>query len=195
MSSPPPVILASGSSYRRELLARILPVFECAVPGIDESPLPGESPNEVAIRLAALKAGHCADEHPEALVIGSDQVPAIDGQIFGKPGSHEQATAQLRRCSGKSVIFYTAVSVLGPAALPPDSYVDKTTVCFRELRDEQIERYLNQEKPYDCAGSFKAEALGIVLLDRIESTDPTGIQGLPLIWLSACLNRRGFPLP
>jgi len=194
MSSPPPVLLASGSAYRRELLARILPVFERAIPGVDESPLPDEAPDALAIRLAQLKALRCAEERPDALVIGSDQVPAIGKRMLGKPGSHEQATAQLRQCSGQSVIFYTAVSVLGPAALPVDSYVDKTTVYFRELSDEQIRSYLNKEEPYDCAGSFKAEALGIVLFERIESTDPTGIQGLPLIWLSACLTRRGIPL-
>jgi septum formation protein len=195
MSSPSPVLLASGSAYRRELLARILPVFECAAPGVDESPLPNEAPHALAVRLAQLKARHCADERPDALVIGSDQVPAVGKHMLRKPGSHERAAEQLRRCSGQSVIFYTAVSVLGPAALPADFYVDKTTVYFRELSDEQIERYLSKEQPYDCAGSFKAEGLGIVLFDRIESTDPTGIQGLPLIWLSACLNQRGVPLP
>ena len=195
MHPPPPVLLASGSVYRRHLLARILPVFESVVPGVDESPLPDEAPDALASRLAYLKARHCSDERPDALVIGSDQVPAIGKQMLGKPGSHEQAAAQLRQCSGQSVIFYTAVSVLGPAALPTDSYVDETTVYFRELNDEQIGRYLKKEQPYDCAGSFKAEALGIVLFDRIESTDPTGLQGLPLIWLSACLNRRGVPLP
>jgi len=172
-----------------------LPVFECAVPGVDESPLPDEAPNALAIRLAELKARHCAEQRPDALVIGSDQVPAIGAHQLGKPGAHDQAAAQLRRCSGQTVIFYTAVSVLGPDALPADSYVDKTTVYFRELSDEQIGRYLDKEQPYDCAGSFKAEALGIALFDRIESTDPTGIQGLPLIWLSECLNRRGIAIP
>ena len=194
MSSPPPVLLASSSAYRRELLTRILPAFACATPGVDESPLPGEEPDARAARLAQLKARHCAGERPDALVIGSDQVPAVGNQMLGKPGAHEQAAAQLRRCSAKPVIFYTAVSVLGPGALPADAYVDKTTVYFRELSDEQIERYLHKEQPYDCAGSFKAEGLGIVLFDRIESKDPTSLQGLPLIWLSACLERRGVPL-
>lgn len=195
MPSPPPVLLASSSAYRRELLARILPAFECAVPDVDESPLQDETPNVLAIRLAQLKAEYCAKDRPDALIIGSDQVPAIGKHMLGKPGSHERAAAQLRQCSGQSVVFYTAVSVLGPAARPADSYVDRTTVHFRDLSNEQIQRYLEKEQPYDCAGSFKAEGLGIVLFDRIESTDPTGIQGLPLIWLSACLNRRDVPLP
>jgi septum formation protein len=195
MPSPPPVLLASGSAYRRELLARILTGFECAVPGVDESPLQDEAPDALAMRLAQLKARRCAEERPDALVIGSDQVPAIGKQLLGKPGSHEQAATQLRQCSGQPVVFHTAVSVLGPGRLPADSHIDKTTVYFRQLSDDQIQRYLTKEQPYDCAGSFKAEALGIVLFDRIESTDPTGIQGLPLIWLSACLNRRGVPLP
>lgn len=195
MPSPPPVLLASSSAYRRALLTRILPAFECAVPGVDESPLQDEAPDALATRLAQLKAIQCAEQRPDAVIIGSDQVPAIGTQLLGKPGSHERAAAQLRQCSGQSVVFFTAVTVLGPAALPAESYVDRTTVHFRALSDAQIERYLAKEQPYDCAGSFKAEALGIVLFERIESIDPTGIQGLPLIWLSACLNRRGVPIP
>lgn len=195
MPSPPPVLLASSSAYRRELLTRILPAFECAVPGVDEGPMPDEAPDALATRLAKLKAMQCAEQRPDAVIIGSDQVPAIGAELLGKPGSHERAAAQLRQCSGQSVVFFTAVTVLGPAALPPESYVDRTTVHFRALSDAQIERYLAKEQPYDCAGSFKAEALGIVLFERIDATDPTGIQGLPLIWLSACLNRRGVPIP
>jgi len=195
MPSAPTVLLASSSAYRRALLARILPDFECAIPDVDESPLPDEAPERLASRLAELKARHCFEQRPQALVIGSDQVPALGGQLLGKPGTVEQAVAQLRKCSGQSVVFFTAVSVLGPAGLPADCHVDQTTVQFRQLSDDQIERYVAKERPLDCAGSFKAEALGIVLFERIESTDPTGIQGLPLIWLSACLNRRGIPLP
>ncbi|MDH3510195.1 MAG: Maf family nucleotide pyrophosphatase [Gammaproteobacteria bacterium] len=195
MPSPPPVLLASSSAYRRALLTRILPAFECAAPGADESPLQDEAPDALATRLAMLKAMQCAEQRPDAVIIGSDQVPAIGTQLLGKPGSHERAAAQLRQCSAQSVVFFTAVTVLGPAALPAESYVDRTTVHFRALSDAQIERYLAKEQPYDCAGSFKAEALGIVLFERIESIDPTGIQGLPLIWLSACLNRRGVPIP
>jgi septum formation protein len=157
-------LLASSSAYRRALLTRILPAFECAVPGVDESPLQDEAPDALATRLAQLKAIQCAEQRPDAVIIGSDQVPAIGTQLLGKPGSHERAAAQLRQCSGQSVVFFTAVTVLGPAALPAESYVDRTTVHFRALSDAQIERYLAKEQPYDCAGSFKAEALGIVLL-------------------------------
>lgn len=195
MPAPPAVLLASSSVYRRQLLARILADFECAVPNVDESPLPDENPEILAGRLAERKARYCADRRPEALVIGSDQVATLGNQLLGKPGTLEQATLQLRQCSGQSVNFHTAVTVLGPGEAPIDSHVDLTTVHFRELNDSQIESYLEREQPFDCAGSFKAEALGIVLFDRIDSTDPTGIQGLPLIWLTGCLNMRGIPLP
>jgi septum formation protein len=188
-------VLASSSPYRRELLARILPEFECISPGVDESPEPDEAPASLAGRLAQLKASQCLQRRPAALIIGSDQVPALGKQMLTKPGTPAGAMEQLRKCSGQSVVFHTAVSVIGPNGLPAESHIDRTTVHFRRLNDDQIERYLAKDQPFDCAGSFKAESLGIVLFDGIDSTDPTGIQGLPLIWLSDCLNRRGIELP
>ena len=194
-SKVPPVLLASGSVYRREILQRILTVFDCVTPEVDESPSVDESPESTALRLSKLKAFSCAKIRPDALVIGSDQVPALGERQLGKPGSHDRAVEQLHACSGESVIFYTAVSVVGPGASPMQYYVDETIVKFRSLSDAQIQRYLELEQPYDCAGSFKAEALGIVLFESIETRDPTALQGLPLIWLSDVLRGRGIDLP
>ena len=189
-----PVLLASSSSYRRELLTRILPEFDCAAPEVDESPAEGESPEATALRLSALKAFSCAKARPDTVVIGSDQIPALGDRSLSKPGSHDRAMEQLQACAGRQVIFFTAVSVTGPGPEPMESFVDKTVIQFRPISDEQIQRYLEKERPYDCAGSFKAEALGIVLFESIDTKDPTAIQGLPLIWLSDCLSRRGIPL-
>ena len=194
-SDAPPVLLASRSVYRREILQRILPDFERMTPEVDESPLADESPELTALRLSQLKAFSCAKIRPDALVIGSDQVPALGHRQLGKPGSHDRAVEQLRTCAGESVVFYTAVSVIGPGPAPMESHVDTTIVKFRPLSDAQIQHYLKLEQPYDCAGSFKAEALGIVLFESIESRDPTALQGLPLIWLSDCLRQRGIALP
>jgi septum formation protein len=194
-STAPPVLLASSSVYRRDILHRILTAFDWISPEVDESPSADESPESTALRLSQLKAFSCAKLRPEALVIGSDQVPALGQRPLGKPGSHDRAVEQLLACSGESVVFYTAVSIIGPGAAPMESYVDKTTVKFRSLGDTEIQHYLNQEQPYDCAGSFKAEALGIVLFESIETRDPTALQGLPLIWLSDSLRRRGISLP
>lgn len=195
MSKASPVLLASGSVYRREILQRILTTFDSVTPEIDETPSADESPESTALRLAKLKAFSCAKIRPDALVIGSDQVPALGDRHLDKPGSHDRAVAQLRACAGKTVVFYTAVSVVGPGAAPMESYVDETIVKFRPLSDAQIQHYLELEQPYDCAGSFKAEALGIVLFESIENRDPTALQGLPLIWLSKILRQRGIDLP
>jgi septum formation protein len=192
MATSPPVLLASGSTYRQALLKRILAHFDCVAPDIDEARSADEAPSTSALRLAGLKAAVCAKSRPDAIVIGSDQVPALGPDSFGKPGTHERAVEQLRKCSGQSVIFYTAVSVVGPDGKPVESHTDQTTVRFRSLSDDEIEAYLRAEKPYDCAGSFKAESLGITLFESIESADPTAIQGLPLIWLCDCLRRRGI---
>jgi len=191
----PPVLLASGSAYRRELLARILTNFACDRPGVDESALPDEAPQNTALRLSVLKAEAGARGRPDTIVIGSDQVAALDSRQLGKPGTHDRALRQLLECSGQAVVFYTAVSVTGPGTEPSESFVDKTVVQFRELSAAQIEHYLKIEPAFDCAGGFKAEALGITLFDSIETRDPTAIQGLPLIWLSTCLARRGISLP
>jgi septum formation protein len=195
MSQAPPVLLASSSVYRREILTRVLSKFDWIAPEVDESPSPEESPEATALRLSQLKAFSCAKMRPDALVIGSDQVPALGQRLLGKPGSHERAIEQLQACSGESVVFYTGVSIIGPGAAPMQSHVDETIVKFRTLNDAQIQQYLKLEQPYDCAGSFKAEALGIVLFESINNSDPTALQGLPLIWLSDQLRRRGIDLP
>ena len=190
-TSPAPVVLASSSIYRRRLLSRLLRDFECLSPAIDESRLDGESPLELATRLAMTKAQTCATQRPDAIIIGSDQVPARGAEILQKPGSHDRARQQLHSCSGQAVIFHTAVSVLGPGSLEPTTHIDETIDRFRKLSEAEIENYLRLDEPYDCAGSFKVESRGVILFDSIESQDPTGLQGLPLIWVAAQLRVRG----
>ena len=192
-AAPPRLILASTSRYRRELLARLQRPFECVAPGVEESRLPGESPPALAMRLARLKAEAVATRHPDALVVGSDQVAVRGDEVLGKPGSVERCIAQLRASSGLAVEFLTAVQVIhGTRA---ESHVDRTVVRFRVLGDDEIVRYVELEQPLDCAGGFKAEALGISLFESIESSDPTGLTGLPLAWLSGALRRAGIPVP
>lgn len=194
MTTTPPVILASSSVYRRELLSRILPGFESISPGIDESTEPGEAPADMAMRLGRQKARACAARRPDAIVIGSDQAPSLDGEVLRKPGDRNGAVGQLAACSGRSVEFLTAVTVIGPDGRE-ESFLDKTVVRFRELGRDEIERYVDAELPFDCAGSFKIEGLGVTLFESVESLDPTALQGLPLIWLAGCLNRFGIRLP
>lgn len=194
MTRHPPVVLASSSVYRRDLLRRVLKDFECISTDVPEDAEAGELPQLMALRLAELKARAGAAVRPEAIVIGSDQVPTIDGRILRKPGDRERAARQLRECSSQAVRFLTAVVVLSPGA-EPERHVDETIVIFRSLNDDEITRYVDAEQPFDCAGSFKVEGLGIALFDRIESRDPTALQGLPMIWLSSCLNRLGIQLP
>jgi septum formation protein len=189
-----PVVLASSSVYRRQLLSRLLPDFECLTPAIDEQRLKDESPPDLAARLALEKAQTCAAQRPEAIIIGSDQVPALGDEILHKPGTHERAIQQLGRCSGRAVIFHTAVALIGPGLDIADRHIDQTIVRFRDLNDTEIENYLQLDQPYDCAGSFKVESRGVALFDSIESSDPTGLQGLPLIWVAARLRERGVPL-
>ena len=186
-----PVVLASSSVYRRRLLARLLTDFECLSPDIDESRRGNESPADLAARLALSKAQTCAVQRPEALILGSDQVPALGDEILQKPGMHERAKKQLQRCSGQAVVFHTAVALIGPESDAADLHIDTTIVRFRNLDDTEIESYLNLDTPYDCAGSFKVESRGVVLFESIESMDPTGLQGLPLIWVAEQLRRRG----
>ena len=186
------LILASTSRYRRELLARLRLSFDVVSPEVDESPLPGESPSALAQRLALAKAHAVSQRHPDAVVIGSDQVADLPGEPIGKPGTHERAVAQLRRMRGHSVVFQTAVAVACTATGYAGAALVPVTVRFRALDDAEIEHYLRTEQPYDCAGSAKAETLGIALLDAIESNDPTALIGLPLIRTCALLREAGI---
>jgi septum formation protein len=188
------LILASTSAYRRELLSRLRLPFETARPEVDETPLRDETPPALAQRLAMAKAGVVARREAGALVIGSDQVAELDGQSLGKPGSRDGAIAQLGAMSGREVQFRTAVCVQREGDAPRVA-VDTTTVRFRPLSLAEIERYVDAEEPFDCAGSFKAEGLGITLFEAIESSDPTALIGLPLILTARLLREAGFALP
>lgn len=185
------LILASTSRYRRELLQRLRVPFEVAAPEVDEAALPGEAPAALATRLALAKAHAVAASRPEALVIGADQVAELDGAAIGKPGTHERALEQLRRMSGRRVVFRTAVAVVCRERDFAQVSLAPVQVLFRALGEAQIERYLRLERPYDCAGSAKAETLGIALLEAIDSDDPTALIGLPLIRTCALLRRAG----
>ena len=188
----PPLILASTSRYRRDLLERLRLAFEVVSPEVDESPRAGEGPAALAQRLAVAKARAVAQCHPEALVIGSDQVADLDGEPIGKPGNHDRAVAQLRAMRGRIVVFQTAVAVVHAAAAYERVLLAPVTVRFRDLPDDEIEHYLRTETPYDCAGSAKCETLGIALLDAIESDDPTALVGLPLIRTAQLLREAGL---
>ena len=188
------LILASGSPYRRDLLARITQDFDIVLPAIDESSTAGEKPGQLALRLARMKASTVARLRPRATVIGSDQVAALGSRILGKPGDEETAVQQLLACSGQRVQFFTAVCVLNLQNQFDEVHTDVTTVSFRDLSSAEIEAYVKADKPLDCAGSFRAEGLGVVLFEAIENRDPTAIVGLPLIWLSGCLQRAGIPI-
>ena len=189
------ILLASTSAYRRALLARLGLAFDCEVPGIDETPRPREPAVALVERLAQAKAAAVAQRHPQSLVIGGDQVAALDGEILGKPGDHAHAIRQLKALSGRAVAFHTAVCVRQVSRERQLAYVDTTQVHFRRLTPQEIERYLQAEHPYDCAGSFKSEGLGISLFERIESQDPTALVGLPLIALCQMLRELGLGLP
>jgi septum formation protein len=196
-SLPPRLILASSSAYRRELLSRLGLPFEAISPDIDETPLPGETPEATALRLARDKAAAIAASHPGALVIGSDQVATLDGEQIGKPGDHARALAQLRKMRGRRVTFHTALC-LWDGRLAPEQAAQlvqlenvQTFVAFRDLPDHELDAYLRIEQPYDCAGSAKNEGLGIAILERIDSLDPTALTGLPLIALTGMLRRAG----
>ena len=183
------LVLASTSRYRGQLLARIAPQFEQVAPQVDESARAGETAAGLAARLARAKAAAVAALRPAAIVIGSDQAAELDGRILGKPGTAEAACDQLRAASGGSVTFHTAVCVIDTRKTQADvrSAVDTTTVRFRRLDDTEIPRYTAREQPFDCAGSFKAEGLGIALFERIDSSDPTALIGLPLLLLCRLL--------
>ena len=189
------LVLGSTSRYRRELLTRLGLPFTTEAPGVDETPQNGESPRDLAVRLALAKARDVARRHPQAIVIGSDQVADLAGQPLGKPGNHERAVAQLRAMRGQTVIFQTAVSVVCQATGFKQSDLSAVEVRFRALEDDEIERYLRAEQPYDCAGNAKSEGLGIALLDAILSDDPTALIGLPLIRTARLLRAAGLRLP
>ena len=188
------LILASTSRYRAALLNRLGLPFVSIASEADEGAMDGETSSDLACRLARAKARGVWALHPGAVVIGSDQVADLDGMRLGKPGTEESAVEQLQACSGRTVKFYTAVCVLAPNDDNRD-YLDITEVKFRDLDPGEIRRYVATEKPLDCAGAFKAEALGISLFRSISSQDPTALTGLPLIWLSQCLRELGFPNP
>jgi len=189
------LVLGSTSVYRRELLDRFRLPFTVHSPGIDESSLPNEDAINLVHRLAKAKAEAVALRYPDSVVIGSDQVAVRGATILGKPGSLDAAIAQLKAASGSQIVFQTAVHVIVPQFQRHEAHVDTTVVKFRNLSNEEITRYVEAEKPLDCAGSFKAEALGITLFERIDSQDPTALTGLPLIWLAGALRRSGFQLP
>lgn len=189
----PPLILASTSAYRRELLQRLGLRFDTQNPSVREDPLPGELPPDRALRLALAKAQAVSSLRPDAVVIGSDQVAAVGSRVLDKPGDAVRCREQLLALSGSTARFHTACAVISRGHR--DVHMDTTTVAVRTLTAIEIDRYIHRERPFDCAGGFKAEGLGICLFDTIESNDPTGLIGLPLIWLAAALRAAGYDLP
>jgi septum formation protein len=196
-AAPVDLVLASTSRYRRDLLSRLTPSFRTLAPDVDESARAGELPPALATRLALAKARAVAAQCPDSIIIGSDQVAAIDATPLGKPGTVTAACAHLAACSDRSVVFHTALCVIDTRSASPSTCtaIDTTTVVFRKLTTAEIERYIALEQPLDCAGSFKAEGLGISLFERIEATDPTALIGLPLIQLARLLREAGLAIP
>ena len=188
------LILGSTSRYRRELLERLRVPFDVVSPDVGETPLTGEAPRALATRLALAKAKAVAALHPNAVVIGSDQVADLNGEPLGKPGTHERAVLQLQRMRGQTVVFQTAVSVVCLASSFEQTELAQIKVRFRDLSDAEIEAYLRAEEPYDCAGSAKSEGLGIALLDAIDNDDPTALIGLPMIRTARLLRAAGIDL-
>ena len=193
-SRPRRLVLASTSPYRKALLERLGIAFDVAAPHVDERPLHGESPRDTALRLSALKAQAVRQSYRDALIIGSDQVALSDGRLLGKPGDHASAVRQLRALSGRTAEFHTAVTLLDAANSQSQSRIVSCSVQFRKLDDARIESYLRREQPYDCAGSAKIEGLGIALVERVDTEDPTSLIGLPLIALTEMLERAGLPV-
>jgi len=190
-----PLILGSTSPFRAEILQKLCISFDTAAPDIIESPLANESPSELVERLSVCKAKKVAETHPAALIVGSDQVACVDQQILGKPHTHENAIEQLRFLSGKIVSFHTGLCLFNSESGNTQSTVEVFKVYFRALTDDQIERYLRNEQPYNCAGSFKSEALGISLFKKLEGDDPNTLIGLPLIRLVEFLSNEGLQVP
>lgn len=193
-TTPRKLILGSTSRYRRELLERLRIPFTVEAPDVDETPLPLETPQQMACRLAMSKARAVAAKFPDCIVIGSDQVADLEGQALGKPGDHTRALAQLQKMRGKVVVFHTAVAVICQQSGFEQMDLAQVKVTFRDLSDAQIEAYLRAETPYDCAGSAKSEGLGIALLASIDNDDPTALVGLPLIRTCQMLEAAGIQL-
>ena len=189
------LILASSSRYRRELLQRLALPFQIIAPLVDESAMLAESPEERAQRLALAKASAVSQQRPEATVIGSDQVALCKNTILHKPGNAQRCRAQLQSLSGSTATFHTAVAVIQGAQARSVRFLDTTIVHFRALSGEEIDRYIAAEQPFDCAGGFRSESLGISLFERVVSTDPTALIGLPLIALARALRELGYALP
>lgn len=189
-----PIVLASTSVYRGELLSRLRIPFQTAAPDVDETPRQGESARDTSLRLSHEKALGVAAHHPDALIIGSDQVALLDGEQLGKPGNHGNAVRQLESMRGKTVVFYTALTLLNAHTGKVQSAVAENRVTFRSLSDEEIENYLRLEQPYNCAGSAKSEGLGIALIQKMEGDDPNALIGLPLILLIDMLRNENFRL-
>lgn len=187
----PPLVLASTSPYRRELLGRLGLPFEVANPAVDETPLPGEAPEALALRLSEAKARAVAAQYPGALIIGSDQVAIANGRIYGKPGTHENAVAQLQSLRGQTVNFFTGLCLYDSRSDTAHVQSIPTLVTFRKLSDAAIENYLRREQPYNCAGAAKSEALGIAVIAKMEGSDPNALVGLPLIALCDLLETAG----
>ena len=186
------LVLASTSPYRKALLERLQVAFDCDAPAIDESPLEHESVDNMVVRLAKLKAKAVATRHPDALIIGSDQSAVLDGETLTKSGNFDNAVRQLQRASGQRVVFQTGLCLLNSRTGSAQTACVPYTVVFKKLTPEMIEHYLNKEQPYNCAGSFKSEGLGIALFERFEGEDPNALIGLPLIKLVEMLNNEGF---
>ena len=195
MKDQPPLILASSSVYRKELLERLRIPFTCLSPNIDESVLPEESTDDLIERLSHQKAQVIAELQPNAWIIASDQVADFNGQAIGKPGTHEKALAQLKMMQGKTVVFKTGLCLMHHESQRSAYICIPTKVSFHDLDDAVLENYLHAEKPYDCAGSAKSEGLGISLLSKVKSDDPTALIGLPLIALSGLLRSVGYSIP
>ncbi len=186
------LILASTSPYRKALLERLQVEFDCDAPEIDESPLEGESVKDMVVRLAKLKAEAVATRHPDALIIGSDQSAELDGEIVAKSGNFDNAVRQLQRASGQRIVFQTGLCLLNSRTGRTQTACVPYTVVFKSLTPGMIEHYLKKEQPYNCAGSFRSEGLGIALFERFEGEDPNALVGLPLIKLTEMLNNEGF---
>jgi len=189
------LVLGSTSPFRKALLEKLGIPFCTDIPNINEARQPGESPTDLVLRLAEAKAREVANRHPAAMIIGSDQVACVDGEILGKPGNRENAIAQLTAAAGKTVTFYTGLCLYNSANEQTQTGVEPFTVHFRNLTPGQIERYVDLEQPFNCAGSFKSEGFGITLFSALEGRDPNSLIGLPLILLVEMLAHQGITLP
>ena len=189
----PPLVLASNSPYRAEMLQRLGVLFTAVTSGIDETPADGESPEHLVRRLALDKARHVARKHSEALIIGADQVARLEGRVLGKPGTRERAIAQIREMSGNTVEYLSGIALVGPGQQRID--IVPTRLQYRRLTQSEIERYVERDQPLDCAGAMRSESLGISLLESLSSDDPSALIGIPLIRIAQWLREAGFEIP